>query len=125
MEKEIIKRFAVDVLGCGCEQSVFESIDVDESFKLGCGVGLSKKILIGRRLLIYIVPAESCAPGDVGAVLREGLDERNRNGYNRLRLVVVAGDPDSMSGAYYDAFNICDERDEKTHIHILNVKDVV
>ena len=125
MEKEIIKRFAVDVLGCGCEQSVFESIDVDESFMLGCGVGLSKKILIGRRLLIYIVTAESCAPGDVGAVLREGLDERQRNGYNRLRLVVVAGDPDSMSGAYYDAFNICDERDEKTHIHILNVKDAL
>ena len=125
MEKEIIKRFAVDVLGCGCEQSVFNSIDVDEGFLLNCGVRLSKKILIGRRLLIYIADAGSCAPGEVAAVVHEGLAERDANGYNRLRLVIVTPETGAVLKVYNDAFRMTADKDEKCHIHVLKPGEAV
>jgi hypothetical protein len=77
MENEVIKRFAIDVLGCGCEDSVFSRIDHNRSFRLPSGVTLSSRILIGERLLIYIADSNSVSPADLKAVVRDGLEERN------------------------------------------------
>lgn len=125
MEKERIKKFALDVLGCGCDRSVFDSIDVTDNCMLSCGVSLSRKILIGRRLLIYIADADQCAPDRVERILAEGLRERDGCGYNRLRLVIVASDPASLRKAYNDAFEKSTMRDEKTHIHVVGPDEAV
>lgn len=125
MDRERIKNFTLDVLGCGCDQSVFNSIETEESVNLACGVILSRKIIIGRRLMIYIVPAENCAAGRVADVIRDGLDEREKCGYNRLRLVIVSPDTDGISAAYNDAFVKTVLRDEKCHIHVVSPEDAV
>ncbi|HPS59258.1 MAG TPA: hypothetical protein PK514_14220 [Spirochaetota bacterium] len=125
MDKESIKNFAVDVLGCGCGQSVFNSIDVAEGVRLDCGVRLSKKILIGNRLLIYIADVKECSPADIESVVRDGLAERDANGYNRLRLVIVAPETEGAAEAYSAAFGKLMTRDEKCHIHIVKPGDAV
>lgn len=125
MDKELIKNFALDVLGCGCDHSVFNSIEVTEGVTLECGVRLDKKILIGRRLLIYIASAECCAPGDVGAVIAEGIAERDTCGYNRLRLVIITADSEGLSEVYSGAFDRLEVRDDKCHIHVVKPEDAV
>jgi len=119
VERERIKRFAIDILGCGCEESVFESIDVWEDFTLACGVELSKKILIGKRLLIYIADVDKCAPDMVAAVIADGLKERETHCYNRLRLVIVTPGVEKHLLPYSDAFDRVKGRDDRTHIHIV------
>lgn len=125
MDKDVIKHFAIDVLGCGCDHSVFNSIEVTADACLPCGVRLTKKILIGGRLLIYIAAAECCAPGEVEAVVRDGLSERNANGYNRLRLVIVSPGAGSMKDSYIEAFNRITAKDERCHIHIVRPEEAV
>lgn len=125
MERENIKHFALEVLGCGCNHSVFDSIEVTDDVKLQCGVRLTKKILIGKRLLIYVTPEGCCAPGEVGAVIAEGMAERDSSGYNRLRLVIVAPDAAVLSGVYSEAFARVQVKDEKCHIHIVRPEDAL
>lgn len=125
MDTESIRHFAIDVLGCGCDQSVFNSIEVTDNPALACGVQLSKKILIGKRLLIYIADAGCCVPGEVEAVVRDGLIERNINGYNRLRLVIVTPDTVRLSKVYADAFGKLTDMDDKCHIHVVKPEDSV
>ena len=125
MERERIMHFALDVLGCGCDHGVFNSIDVDENVMLQCGIMLSKKIVIGRRLLIYIAQADSCAPGDVGSVVADGLAERDGKGYNRLRLVIVAPMDAGLQKVYSDAFSEAAVKDEKCHIHVISPGDAM
>ena len=59
MENEVIKRFAIDVLGCGCDESVFSRIEQSRSYRLPSGITLSSRILIGGKLLIYIAESNS------------------------------------------------------------------
>ncbi|HPJ35817.1 MAG TPA: hypothetical protein PK358_13350 [Spirochaetota bacterium] len=120
MDNEIVKRFAVDVLGCGCEDSVFKSIEKNRSFRLPSGITLPLRILIGNRLLIYIADSETVSPADLKSVVRDGLRERDSSGYNRLRVVIRSEEPDTVSDKYIKTFNEIAERDEKTHVHVLS-----
>ena len=120
MEQEMIKRFAVDVLGCGCDNSVFSMIDHRRSFRLPSGITLSSRILIGGKLLIYIADAESVTPADLKSVLRDGLQDRSAGGYNRLRVVVKTDTPDADSTRFMKSFTELQERDDKTHLHVIS-----
>lgn len=125
VEKERIIHFALDVLGCGCDHSVFNSIEEDEGVMLVCGVRLARRIVIGRRLMIYIVSAEVCPPAAVEAVIGEGMAERDGRGYNRLRLVIVSPDAAELRDVYAGAFSAVKVKDEKCHIHVVLPRDAV
>ena len=125
VNKERIKNFAIDILGCGCDQSVFNSIEEQVNVDLSCGVTLSRKIVIGKRLMIYIATEQNCTPGMVGAVIRDGIDEREKRGYNRLRFVIVSPDASGISEVYNEAFEKSAGRDEKCHIHVVRPDDAV
>ena len=120
MENEVIKRFAIDVLGCGCEDSVFSRIDHNRNFRLPSGVTLSSRILIGGRLLIYIADSNLVSPADLKAVVRDGLEERNSAGYNRLRVVIKTDTPEKDNPRYLKIFKELPVKDDKTHLHVLS-----
>ena len=123
--KPEIVYFTQNILGCGCDKSVFESIDVTEDFVLTCGIKLRKKIVIGKRLLIYIADAGELKPEDLGKVINVGIAERNNMKYNRLRLAIVTSDAEGLSASYLTVFGCLTEKDEKTHIHIVSDEDAV
>ena len=117
--KETIKSFAVDLLGCGCSGEVFDSIEVSgENFGQDCG---GTRILIGRRLLIYIVPWSDriVVPDDIDLLVHRGKEERDRNGYNRFRLVLTADRADELREKNGDLLQSLVRGDEKLHVHIL------
>ncbi len=120
MEQEMIKRFAVDVLGCGCDDSVFNTIEHKRSYRLPSGITLSSRILIGGRLLIYLADADSVTPADIKSVVRDGLQERNSGGYNRLRVVVKTDAPDNDLQSFSKSFMDVAERDDRTHLHVIS-----
>ena len=116
----VIKYFAVEMLGCGCGNEVFENIEVSDDL-FGLDLLRGRRILIGRRLLIYVV-----LPPDLDAVLknleslmRRGKDERDRNGYNRFRLVVAVEDHDRLAQKAASLVEPMTRNDEKIHFHAL------
>ncbi len=123
MRNTAIVNFAIHVLGCGCDNSVFDSIEKEDNSILNCGVKLKKKIVIGHRLLIYIADADDFRPEDIRNVIAEGINERNVMGYNRLRLAIVTPRVSELAPTYLGEFGCLTEKDDKTHIHIVSDDD--
>ncbi|HNX25277.1 MAG TPA: hypothetical protein PKG60_14620 [Spirochaetota bacterium] len=125
MEKTGIVNFAMHILGCGCDNSVFDLIEKEDHSILNCGVKLRKKIVIGKRLLIYIADAEDIRPADIRNVISEGIAERDCMGYNRLRLAVVTPRVSDLAAAYLCEFGCLPGKDDRTHIHIVSDEDAI
>jgi hypothetical protein len=125
MEKTGIVNFAMHVLGCGCDNTVFDVIEKEDHSILNCGVKLRKKIVIGRRLLIYIADAGDFRPEDIKNVVTEGIRERNSMGYNRLRIAIVTPKVGELAASYLCEFGCLPDKDDKTHIHIVSNEDAI
>ena len=117
-----IKRFVQETLGCSCPEEVFNKIDYQKESdgKLG------RKITVGDRLLIYIITMDrkSNIQEVIHSALEQGIEERERKGFNRFRLVIVASHPDELRSTADHAFDSSGYTDEKTHLHIVNESDV-
>jgi hypothetical protein len=79
------------------------------------------RIRVGGRLLIYVVEDAGAAdlPCRVDEALAQGVTERDAEGFNRFRLVLVSDHPDALAVAVEQAFASSAYRDERTHLHIL------
>ena len=91
------------------------------------GDGISaRKVTVGDRLLIYIVNVNgtSSIQGVIHSALEQGVEERDKKGFNRFRLVLVASCPDGLRSSAEQAFDDSGYTDEKTHLHIVNETDV-
>ena len=117
-----IKRFVQEILGCSCPEEVFNQIDYQEE---GDGI-LGRKVTVGNRLLIYIIIMDRKfnIQGVIHSALEQGVEERDKKGLNRFRLVLVASRPDELRGSAEHAFDSSGYTDEKTHLHIVNESDV-
>ena len=87
---------------------------------------MGRKINVGDRLLIYIITmdGQSNIQGVINSALEQGFEERERKGFNRFRLVLVASHPDELRSLAEHAFDSSGYTDEKTHLHIVNESDV-
>lgn len=54
-----IKAFVQGTLGCGCLEEVFRSIDCKKNVRLNEKVLLNQTIIIGNRLLIYVIDSRT------------------------------------------------------------------
>ncbi len=119
MNKKGIEFFARTILGCGCEPEVFQLIEKEDNLLIpGAGI-LKHKILIGKRLLIYVY--EPSAPEDeekIGAVIRAGITERDANNYNRFRLTLVSSAGDAVSKKAAAVMDRIKKKDPKVHLHV-------
>lgn len=117
-----IKRFVQETLGCSCPEDVFNTIDYQQEIDGFLG----RKIIVGDRLLIYIIAmdGQSSMREVVDSALQQGVEEREKKGLNRFRLVLVASRPDELRSPAEHAFDRSEYTDEKTHLHIVNERDV-
>jgi hypothetical protein len=117
-----IKRFVQETLGCSCPDEVFNQIDYQKE----CDDISGRKINVGERLLIYIITMDgkSSIQGVISSALEQGVEERDKKGLNRFRLVLVASRPDELHSSAEHAFYSSGCADEKTHLHVVNESEV-
>jgi hypothetical protein len=118
-----IKRFIQETLGCSCPEEVFNKIDYQKE----CDGISGRKINVGDRLLIYIISIDrkSNIQGVITSALEQGVEERDKKGLNRFRLVLVSSRPDELRSSAEHAFDSSGHTDEKTHLHIVSESDVM
>ena len=113
-----IETFVRTTLGCGCPDRVFEKIELGGLTLPGNTHPLTR-LVIGDTLLIYLVypGGDQLVAESALQVAESGRDDRDRNGYNRFRLVLAepamppAEDPLATRFATHFA------GDEKMHLH--------
>ena len=117
-----IKRFVQETLGCSCPEDVFNKVDYQ---KENAGISGSR-VNVGGRLLIYIITVDeiSSIQAVINAALGQGIEERDKKGFNRFRLVLVASRPDDLRSLAGQAFDRSGYVDEKTHLHVVSDSDV-
>ena len=121
-DKEKIKAFVQDVLGCGCAEEVFKIIDLSREETTGMQYD---RINIGNRLLVYVFRTDDpqFAINALPRMVRSGMDERNDKSFNRFRLVLATDDArvgdDAMRAYLKLGFT-----DNRTFMHVVK-KDQV
>jgi hypothetical protein len=115
-----IEHFVRGTLGCQCPDEVFQSVSIGQLRAAGGAIGYTR-LLVGNRLLIYVVDAASVsvADGELADLVGRGCRERNERGYNRFRLVIAGDEPASEHAAVRRAFDAASGNDERAHLHCL------
>lgn len=117
LDKEKIKAFVQDVLGCGCAEEVFTHIEAGPDIveDIGC-----TRINVGGRLLVYVFygPGPAFVEDKLVPALRDGMRERDAFGYNRFRLVLASGDR-ALKAAAEKMFSGSGFADDRAHLHVV------
>ncbi len=120
-DRQAIEHFVRGTLGCGCPDEVFNSITIERP---GGPDPLAQcvRLLVGNRLLIYVIEARDVeqVQAAVSVLAPRGLEERDRIGLNRFRLVVAADCPaPSVVTAVSSGFSDAIEQDHRAHLHVI------
>jgi hypothetical protein len=120
-----IERFVRGTLGCGCPDEVFHSISMRQ-IEPDTLRSAYIELLIGSRLLIQIfeVPRDPSAGDWLERAVADGRAARDRHGYHRYRLVLVApaAARSTVDHAGLDArFARSSTGDERAHLHLLTL----
>jgi len=122
-----LRSFIRHTLGCSCPGEVFEHMIRQYDVELENGISINAKINVGNRLLIYVVEVDD--PGlverDLHAMISAGKNERDREGFNRFRLVLATERKREISDIGNRAFEALPDRDEKVHLHIIEKTETV
>lgn len=121
-DRQKIKAFVQDVLGCGCAEEVFKIIDLRQEMMAGTPYD---RINIGNRLLIYIFRTDDTefVKKELPGLVRAGVEERDRNGFNRFRLV-LATDEARVEIAAMKAYKGLGGTDDRTFLHVVDKEQV-
>lgn len=115
-----LRDFIRRTLGCGCPDAVFEAVAVRRGALARAAREEAWWIEVGGRLLIAVADAEA-APGLAGRlaeVVDVGCASRDKDGFNRFRLVVpsVPGlDADALGAAFAPLAS----GDDRLHLHVV------
>lgn len=122
-----MQHFIRTTLGCGCPEEVLQWIECSHSQPVpDHGLTLTR-IDVGGRLLIYVVEGDEepeRTTGAIPALIAAGLAERERTGFNRLRLVLATRDVDEILEAANRTFAEFAPRDDRIHLHVVAVEDL-
>ena len=121
-----VKTFVRERLGCQCPDSVFEQVDYQENAGIVDQNMITRRLLIGSRLLIYIVEPEngSSLSDLLPLFVKKAREERDRQGYNRLRVVIIADPVESVRSEVERVFAGIEAVDSKVHLHVLGQDDI-
>lgn len=114
-----IRQFVRESLGCTCPEQVFNRIRV--TAQSAAFFRPHTLLEIGGRLCVAVVaPADwhDIEP-DLGTLVDTGMGYRDRYGFNRLRLVVVADD-DQAKRHLPGLFNSLPGIDDRVHLHVID-----
>jgi hypothetical protein len=120
----MIKAFVKDVLFCQCPDEVFQSITHESNFRSDFGHVIDEKLIIGDRLLIYIVLIDKYSKSKLNNLIPELIDHgialRNKKDLNRFRLVLVTDNFAKSTKVLEAEFQRYESFDEKVHLHLIN-----
>lgn len=113
------RRFVRERLGCGCPDELLDRIEVDAMPRAAL-----TELRVGGRLLVHIrpCPAPEDLPPLLAAWIGAGVALRDRLGFNRFRLVLLAPAPDDRRRSVDACFAALDA-DQRTHLHLLRPED--
>lgn len=122
-DQNIIK-FVRHTLGCMCPDEIFDQIECQDSNSRTDTH--TQSITLGVRLLIYIWETNdpSLIEAKLRAMLVSGKNERDRRGLNRFRAVIATDDVDRISSTAQRLFRDLSDKDEKVHLHVVEMHDV-
>ena len=114
-DAEAITHFVRKHLGCTCPDEVFEQIEWRHQRLPASGVQLLS-LAIGGRLLVEVVALTDLREieREVEILLRRGQEQRDSEGFNRYRLVLLL-----ESGATPPPVALASELPERIHLHWL------
>ena len=122
-----LRTFIRSTLGCTCPDDVLESIRCSHTDLANRHEVRLSRIDVGGRLLVYVIKAGDdprSAADALGAVVAAGTVERNRGGFNRLRVVVATTDRDAHGAALERSFEESAPLDDRVHLHVIEVGDL-
>lgn len=123
---EDIKAFVKHTLGCQCPEQVFEHIEWHRNVRVD-HILLSNKLNVGNRLLIYVLTGENTdsVKSSLLTLVRQGKNERDTLGFNRLRLVIVADETNvSEIGRAATGLFERSDKDERVHLHVVKASEL-
>ena len=124
MDRDDIKLFVRQTLGCTCPEEVFERIEYRTDVALPGGAVVDYQIDIGGRLLVFVVSMGRC--DSIGRVVPDlvsaGVKKRDKEGFNRFRFVLLTGAPERLQQEAQEVFDSLGV-DEKTHLHMIGEAD--
>ena len=115
-----VRSFVREILGCTCPEDVFDDVRIGLPVLFDThGVEGGLEILVGRRLLIGVVPLAGIdnVEDDIQAILARGRSVRDAKGFSRYRLALV-GAPDSATRERLEALSRM--FDERVHLHLVD-----
>jgi hypothetical protein len=108
-------------LGCQCPPEVFQSIAVGRDPDFDVLAPGSRLIRIGGRLLVLVVsgPNIQALPAMLSELVDTGRRLRDREGFNRLRLVIAAVEPAAALRILEPPFTTAAGGDQRVHLHVI------
>lgn len=113
-----LERFIRQTLGCGCPDSVFESVSITRG---PVGAGASDQacwIEVGGRLLIAVCAYRPGLAARLADLFDAAARRRDSAGFNRFRLVVTDAQGEDRI-ALETAFAPLGARDDRLHLHLV------
>ncbi len=125
-DADTLRRFVRDGLGCTCPDAVLRSIEVEANPAVFADLGPGTQLIkVGGRLLVLVV--RMADGGDLSQRLAEwfarGRALREREGWNRFRLVVAAADPAGAGPILTKAFDDLG-LDDRLHLHVIAAREL-
>ena len=123
-QKNVIQKFTRDVLGCMCPDDVFKDIHCQWR-SISPAAYQVFEIRIGGRLLIFLWDITRAAvPGDFLTLIRTGRAIRDKDGFNRFRMVVAGNLQQNIKSDIENQFQSGFQDDEKVHLHFINSQQI-
>jgi hypothetical protein len=120
-DKQAVKRFVQEELGCTCPDEVFSNIEIEDSPASFADLSEGQLILIGGKLIVYLIQTNDGMnlTNKLEQIFNRAREIRNKNGFNRFRLVVSAPSEqlnrDILTQQFENLVNI----DERLHLHVI------
>jgi hypothetical protein len=112
-----VERFVRETLGCGCPDEVFGDLRVEPA-----GDGYEAAIHVGGRLLVLLLrAADGVTQQRFARAVAGGIARRDKEGYNRLRLVVVTDRQETA--AIEAAFSPLLDGHDRVHLHVVSAAE--
>ncbi len=121
----VVTRFLREVIGCNCPDEAFRRIEIQRGSSAVNSCSAECELRVGGRLLV-VVTSEPTARlfTRLPQVIAEGKRARDEGKFNRFRLVVRTEDPAQQREKILRAFEASDEKDERTHLHVVGKAEV-
>ena len=116
---DAVRQLIREELGCACPEEIFEQVVVGRPSVFGSPkIHSSVQVLVGRRLLVSLVPVDDLEDvrRDARGLLLDGKSIRDKHGLNRYRLVLVGHTGEEVLGELQKEAG---DMDDRMHVHLI------